>query len=441
MNELKRALLEKIAAGTCHVGIIGLGYAGLPLALAFVERAKLKVTGFDVDAAKVQELARGRSYLLHVPSDRIARARATGLFDATTDLDELAHPDALLIAVPTPLSGAREPNLEHVASTARAIAQRLRPGQLIVLESTTYPGTTEGLLLELLERSGLTSGRDFFLAYSPEREDPGNREFLTAAIPRLVGGVDPDSAQIAAALYARALDQVVPVQRVRIAEAAKLAENVFRSVNIALVNELKVVFDRMGIDVWDVLDAAATKPFGFMRFEPGPGAGGHCIPIDPLYLAWSAREAGVHARLIELAAEINGEMPRYVVGKLERALGLQRRSLEGSQILLLGIAYKKDSDDPRESPGLRLLSLLHERGASVAYHDPRVPVLPRLVTGAELPALASQPLTEGLLRTHDAVLLCTDHTDLDTARVLKYARLIVDTRGVYREPHPKVVKA
>ena len=413
----------------------------VPLSLAFVERAQVKVTGFDLDSAKVHALAGGESYLMHVPSERVARARATGLFDATTDLDELARPDALLIAVPTPLTLAREPNLEHIVSCGRAIARRLRPGQLIVPESTTYPNTPEGLLRELLERSGLTSGRDFFLAYSPEREDPGNREFLTATIPKVVGGVDPDSAEVAAALYARALDQVVRVPTARVAEAAKLAENVFRSVNIALVNELKVVFDRMGIDVWDVLAAAGTKPFGFMRFEPGPGAGGHCIPIDPLYLTWSAREAGAHARLVELADEINAGMPRYVIGKLEQALSLQQRSLEGSQILLLGIAYKKDSDDARESPGLRLLSLLHDRGATVAYHDAHVPVVPRVLSGAELPARVSQPLTEELLRTHDAVLICTDHSDLDAARVLKYARLIVDTRGVYREPHPKVVKA
>jgi UDP-N-acetyl-D-glucosamine dehydrogenase len=441
VNELKRVLLEKIATGSCHVGVIGLGYAGLPLALAFVERAQLKVTGFELDAAKVQALAAGRSYLRHVPSERIARARATGRFDATTDLDELARPDALLIAVPTPLDAARAPELEHVVSSGRAIAERLRRGQLIVLESTTYPGTTDGLLRELLERSGLTSGRDFFLAYSPEREDPGNRDFSTTTIPKLVGGVDADSGDVAAALYARVLDHVVHVATARVAEAAKLAENVFRSVNIALVNELKVVFDGMGIDVWQVLDAAATKPFGFMRFEPGPGPGGHCIPIDPLYLAWSAREAGARARLVELADEIHAGMPQYVLQKLEHALNARQRTLAGSKILLLGIAYKKDSDDPRESPALTLLTLLHERGALIAYHDPHVPVAPRLACRAELPPLKSQPLTSELLQTHDAVLLCTDHTDLDTALALTYARVIVDTRGVYREPHPKVVKA
>jgi UDP-N-acetyl-D-glucosamine dehydrogenase len=441
VNELKRALLEKIATGTCHVGIIGLGYVGLPLALAFVERARVRVTGFDVDAAKVHALSRRESYLMHVAADRIARARATGLFDATTDFDDLARPDALLIAVPTPLTRTREPNLEHVIATAQAVARGLRRGQLVVLESTTYPGTTDGVLREVLERSGLTSGRDFFLAFSPEREDPGNPRFATATIAKLVGGVDPDSGDVAAALYARALEQVVRVRSARVAEAAKLTENVFRSVNIALVNELKGVFAHLDIDVWDVLDAAATKPFGFMRFEPGPGSGGHCIPIDPLYLAWKAREAGTEARFVELADAINAGMPAYVLQRLEQALGVRHQSLAGSKILLLGIAYKKDIDDPRESPALTLLRLLSDRGAHVAYHDPHVPVAPLFASGTALPPLKSEPLTPERLRDHDAVLLCTDHSSVDYARVLEHAALVIDTRGVYRAPHPNVVKA
>ena len=438
MNAFKRTLLEQIGAGRCHVGIVGMGYVGVPLALTFVERAGLKVTGFDVDAAKVHALESGRSYLLHVGAERIARARASGLFTATTDLDELGRPDALLIAVPTPLTAAREPDLAHVVRTGEAIAKRLRPGQLVVLESTTYPGTTDGLLRELLERSGLRSGRDFFLAFSPEREDPGNREFSTATIPKVVGGVDSDSGEVARALYARALERVVLAPTARVAEAAKLTENVFRAVNMALVNELKVVFEQMGIDVWDVLDAAATKPFGFMRFDPGPGPGGHCIPIDPLYLAWKARKSGVAARFVELADEINTGMTRYVVAKLEAALHERHQRLEGSRVLILGVAYKRDSDDPRESPALALIASLLVRGAVVAYHDARVP---QLAAGSHGPALASQPLTDELVQAHDALLICTDHGDVEYARVLERARLIVDTRGVYRAPRANVVKA
>lgn len=436
MTALKQAFLDRLIAGSCHVGIVGLGYVGLPLALAFVERARLKVTGFDIDAAKVQALERGQSYLMPVAAERVTAARASGLFSVTADFDELARLDAVLVAVPTPLTAAREPDLTHVVRAGQALAERLRPGQLVVLESTTYPGTTDGLLRELLERSGLTSGRDFFLAFSPEREDPGNRTFSTVTIPKVVGGVDADSGDVARALYARAVDQVVLVPTARVAEAAKLTENVFRSVNIALVNELKVVFDGMGIDVWDVLDAAATKPFGFMRFDPGPGPGGHCIPIDPLYLAWKARESGVRARFVELAEEINAGMTTYVVGKLAAALRARGQSLERCRILILGVAYKRDSDDARESPAVALVASLRGHGACVAYHDPHVARL-----AAEPLALASQELTDELVEGHDAVLLCTDHTGVDYARVLERARLVVDTRGVYRVPDIRVVKA
>jgi UDP-N-acetyl-D-glucosamine dehydrogenase len=438
---VKQALLEKIESGAVSVGIIGLGYVGLPLALAFVERAKVRVLGFDVDPAKVELLRRGRTYIAHLGEDRVQRARETGLFDATADFELLAQPDALLIAVPTPLTPQREPDMRYIVGTGRAIAARLRPGQLVVLESTTYPGTTSGLLREILEESGLTCGKDFFLAFSPEREDPGNEHFSTATIPKVVGGVDPAAGQLAAALYARAVSKVVRVRSADVAEATKLTENVFRAVNIALVNELKLVYERMGIDIWDVLDAAATKPFGFMRFNPGPGLGGHCIPIDPFYLTWKAREFGGTTRLVELAGEINLAMPRHVVEKLERALNARSKPVRGSRILLLGLAYKKDIDDTRESPAFELWQRLLELGAHIAYHDPHVPEAPRARSWPDLPPLASEPLTPELLRAQDAVVIATDHGAVDYARVLEHAELIIDTRGVYREPLVNVVKA
>lgn len=440
MNPLKQALLEKIEAGTVSVGIIGMGYVGLPLALAFVEH-KVKVIGFDIDAAKVEMLKRGRTYITHIGEDRVHRARETGLLEASADFALLGQPDALLIAVPTPLTPQREPDMQYIVSTGRAIAARLRPGQLVVLESTTYPGTTEGLLREILEESGLTCGKDFFLAFSPEREDPGNKQFSTATIPKIVGGVDVDAGQLAAALYARALAKVVRVRNASVAEATKLTENVFRAVNIALVNELKVVYERMGIDIWDVLDAASTKPFGFMRFNPGPGLGGHCIPLDPFYLTWKAREFGIPTRFVELAGEINVGMPRYVIEKLQQALNARSKPVHGSRILLLGIAYKKDVDDTRESPAFELYHLLLELGAHVSYHDPHIPKAPKVRSWPHLPPLESQPLTPELLRAQDAVVIATDHSAVDYVRVLKNAALIVDTRGVYREPMPNVVKA
>jgi UDP-N-acetyl-D-glucosamine dehydrogenase len=316
----KYELLDRISAKTVHVGVIGMGYVGLPLALTFIERAQVKVTGFDIDPRKVEALLRSEPYIMHLGAERLAKANATGLFHATADLALLAEPDALLIAVPTPLTPQREPDMRFVVETARAIRDRLRPGQLIVLESTTYPGTTDELLKSILEESGLVCGSDFLLAFSPEREDPGNHNFNTASIPKVVGGVDDDAAEAACALYALALDRVVRVQSARVAEATKLTENIFRSVNIALVNELKLVFDRMNIDVWNVLDAAATKPFGFMKFSPGPGLGGHCIPLDPFYLTWKAREYGISTRFIELAGEVNVSMPRHVIEKLQSGL-------------------------------------------------------------------------------------------------------------------------
>jgi UDP-N-acetyl-D-glucosamine dehydrogenase len=441
MSELKQALLDKISSGTVHVGIIGMGYVGLPLALAFVERAKVKVTGFDIDQSKIDALKAGKTYIMHMGENRVKDANASGLFSATSDFDRLGEPDALMIAVPTPLTLQREPDMQYVVSTGEAIVKRLRRGQIVILESTTYPGTTDELLKSILERNGLKLGQDFFLAFSPEREDPGNKHFNTATIPKVVGGVDPDSGDIAAALYARGLEKVVRVRSARVAEATKLTENLFRGVNIALVNELKMVYERMGIDVWDVLDAAATKPFGFMKFTPGPGLGGHCIPLDPFYLTWKAREFGISTRFIELAGEVNVNMPRYVIEKLQEGLNEQRKPLKGSKVLVLGIAYKKDIDDPRESPSFELIHLLMERGAEVSYHDPHISVAPAMRSWPHLPPLKSQPLTAELLKSVDAVLISTEHSAVDYNLVLREAALVVDTRGVYRDPNAKVVKA
>lgn len=434
-------LLKKIADGSIHLGVVGMGYVGLPLALTFVERAKVRVTGFDVDQKKIDALERGETYIMHMGADRVLQARQSGLFDATADFDRLSEPDALMIAVPTPLTIQREPDMKYVIGTGEAVQKRLRAGQLIVLESTTYPGTTDELLKDLLEQSGLACGRDFLLAFSPEREDPGNRSFNTATIPKVVGGVTPEATEVAAALYARALDRVVQVSSARVAEATKLTENIFRGVNIALVNELKVVYERMGIDVWDVLDAASTKPFGFMRFNPGPGLGGHCIPLDPFYLTWKAREYGISTRFIELAGEVNVAMPRYVVDRLQDALNQREKPLKNSKVLVLGIAYKKDIDDPRESPAFELISLLLERGARVDYHDPHIPLAPAMRSWPDLPQMRSVPLNTDTLAHFDAVLIATDHSSVDYELVAQSSALIVDSRGVYRKPLPNVVKA
>jgi UDP-N-acetyl-D-glucosamine dehydrogenase len=441
MSELKAALELKISSGTIHIGIVGMGHAGLPLALAFVERAQVKVTGFDVDKKKIDLLNKGESYIAHMGRDRVRNARATGLFAATCDFDALSEPDAIMIAVPTPLTPQREPDMKYVVGTSEAVSRCLRRGQLIVLESTTYPGTTDELVRGILDRSGLRSGVDYFLAFSPEREDPGNKDFETTTIPKVVGGVDEDSGSLAAAVYALAVDKIVRVRSARVAEATKLTENIFRSVNIALVNELKIVYERMGIDIWDVLAAASTKPFGFMRFNPGPGLGGHCIPLDPFYLTWKAREYGVTTRFIELAGEVNTNMPHYVVGRLQAGLNQQRKPLKGSKVLVLGLAYKKDIDDPRESPSFALIHLLLEQGAVVQYHDPLIPIAPSMRSWSRLPPLASQPLTKELLNAQDAVLIATDHSTIDYPMVLRESRLVVDTRGVFQDSRPNLVKA
>lgn len=441
MNSDNAAVVQgKIGDRTAVVGVIGLGYVGLPLALAFVERG-FTVLGFDVDLRKVEQLNQGVGYIQHLDGGRVAAAASSGRLLATTDFLRLSEADVVLICVPTPLTPQREPDMTYVDKSARQIKVCLRPGQLVVLESTTYPGTTDELVRGILEESGLRVGRDFFLAFSPEREDPGNKEYGTTNTPKVVGGVDQISGDLAQGLYDQIVSRTVRVSSARAAEAAKLTENIFRAVNIALVNELKVVYDRMGIDIWEVLDAAATKPFGFMRFSPGPGWGGHCIPLDPFYLSWKAREYGVAPKFIELAGDVNVEMSRYVVEKLQLALNSRSRAVQGSRVLVLGIAYKKDIDDPRESPAFEIIERLLHLGAEVRYHDPHIPVAPRMRTWPTLPAMESVPLDASTLRAQDAVLLVTDHSVLDYELVAREAALIVDTRGVYRKPLPHVVRA
>ncbi len=434
------ALRSRIADRSATVGVIGLGYVGLPLAIAFAERG-FPVVGFDVDPAKVAAVGRGESYIKHLDGAALARVVASGGLRATADFARLGEPDVVLICVPTPLTPQREPDMTYVERSAELIRATLRPGQLVVLESTTYPGTTDELLRGILERTGLACGRDVFLAFSPEREDPGRRDFTTTTTPKVVGGVEEVSGDLAQALYDQVVSSTVRVSSARAAEATKLVENIFRAVNIALVNELKMVYERMGVDVWEVLDAAATKPFGFMRFNPGPGWGGHCIPLDPFYLAWKAREYGASTRFIELAGEVNVRMPEYVVERLMLALNDRGRALKGARVLVLGIAYKKDVDDPRESPAFEILERLLHLGAEVSYHDPHIPAAPRMRTWPDLPPLESVALDPAALAAFDAVLLVTDHAAVDYAAVLEHAPLVVDTRGVFRQPHPKVVKA
>lgn len=439
-SERAQELLGRIRERKARVGIVGLGYVGLPLGLTFCEKG-FDVVGFDVDPKKIDVLSSGGTYIVHLGEERVRAALATGRFAPTTDFARLGECDAILIAVPTPLTSQREPDMRFVIQTAEAVRDRLKPSQLIVLESTTYPGTTDELVREILEQTGLKAGADFFLAFSPEREDPGNARYNTRTIPKVVGGIEPDSSELAIALYELAIDKVVAVSSARAAEATKLTENIFRAVNIALVNELKVIYDRMGIDIWEVLDAAETKPFGFMRFNPGPGLGGHCIPLDPFYLTWKAREYGVATRFIELAGEVNVSMPRYVVDKLARALNARKKPVNGSRVLLLGLAYKKDVDDTREAPSFELMHLLRDEGALVDYHDPHVPETPAKRSFPDLQKQLSVPLTRETLAGYDAVLIATDHSAVDYALVAEHAPLIIDTRGVYRAPRPNVVKA
>src|ERR1041385_8627308 len=421
------ALLESIAARTARVGVIGLGYVGLPLVLLF-EEAGFPVLGFDVDTRKTEMLNRGETYIRHIGSDRIARAFANEKVFATTDFDRLADCDAIVICVPTPLGPHREPDLKYIRITAETISQTLRAGQLIVLESTTYPGTTREELLTRFEESGMKCGTDFFLAFSPEREDPGNEKFNTRNIPKVVGGIDEASSRVARALYGAIIDRVVPVSSTEVAESAKLLENIFRAVNIALVNEMKVVFDRMGINVWEVIEAAKTKPFGFMPFYPGPGLGGHCIPLDPFYLTWKAAEHGIWARFIELAGEINTSMPRYVVDKTVAAINSQGESIVGATVLVMGLSYKPDIDDDRESPSFELIELLQERGANVAYCAPFVPTA-RRGRKHDL-GLESIACTAEAIGKYDVVVVSTPHSQFKEPSLWSQVRLAVDTRNI-----------
>ena len=423
-------MVARISQRDYRVGIVGLGYVGVPLVLA-ATRKGFRVLGFDIDAARVAGLNRGETGIRHMDNAAVARAVADGSFEATADFTRLCEPDAILIAVPTPLTRQREPDLSYVEKTVHAIAAHLRRGQLIVLESTTWPGTTSEIVKPILEATGLVSGTDFFLAFSPEREDPGNRNFSTASIPKVVGGDGHNARALADALYGAIVDVTVPVSSSATAEAVKLTENIFRAVNIALVNELKVVFDAMGIDVWEVIDAARTKPFGFMPFYPGPGLGGHCIPIDPFYLTWKAREYGIATRFIELAGEVNAAMPHYVVARLVEAV--DRNSglgLQGSRILLLGIAYKKNIDDMRESPALVLIDMLEKRGASVDYHDPLIPQITPTREHGGLAGRRSVALRGADIARYAAVLIATDHDAVDYRMVVEHAKVIVDTRNV-----------
>jgi UDP-N-acetyl-D-glucosamine dehydrogenase len=424
--ELKDAIEQKRAT----VGVVGLGYVGLPLVRALTE-AGFRTLGFDTDAAKVQRLLAGESYIGHIPSAWIAAHVAQGRFIPTADMSRLSEPDAVLICVPTPLDPQRQPDLTYVSATASQIAAVLRRDQLIVLESTTYPGTTRDVLLPILSKSGLKVGEDFFLAYSPEREDPGNPNYSADKIPKVVGGIERLSLQLADALYSQVVARTVPVSSCEAAEACKILENTYRAVNIALVNELKMLLDRLGVDIWEVIEAAKTKPFGFQPFYPGPGLGGHCIPIDPFYLSWLARQHGAETRFIELAGEINAAMPQYVVERVIDALREAGRPLATSRIAILGVAYKKDIDDPRESPAFRLIELLQDAGAVLSYNDPHIPILPAM-RSYDVPPLASTPLTAEYLAAQDCVLIVTDHTAFDFEFIVRHSRMVIDTRNATR---------
>jgi UDP-N-acetyl-D-glucosamine dehydrogenase len=436
----KQNILSKIQTSQAVIGVIGLGYVGLPLALAYAEKG-FRVLGFDIDPKKIEALDRGDSYISHIEPSRVLRAIQAKQMVATADFSRLGEPDTLLICVPTPLTPQRDPDMSYIVKTTEQIRLRLRAGQLIVLESTTYPGTTEDVVREILEETGLVCGQDFYLAFSPEREDPGNAQFFTTNIPKIVGGVDQDSGDLAQAMYDQVISKTVRVSNARTAEAAKLTENIFRAVNIALVNELKFIYERMDIDIWEVLDAASTKPFGFMRFNPGPGWGGHCIPLDPFYLSWKARACGVDTKFIELAGEINRRMPEYVVHRLQQALNERGKSIKGSKLMILGLAYKKDINDTRESPAYQIIPQLINMGAEIAYHDPYVPTVLRTRQWPEPLALFSQPLTSETIALQDAVLIITDHSTVDYELIAKHAKLIIDSRGVYRKPLANVVKA
>jgi len=432
-----QTLINRLESKQSVIGIVGLGYVGLPLMLRFGSIG-FRVLGIDIDSSKVEKLNNGTSYIEHIPSGRIAEARQAG-FEATTEFSRAKEADALIICVPTPLNKYREPDISFVIGTIDALVPYLRQGQIVSLESTTYPGTTEEELLPRIEAAGLKVGEDIFLVFSPEREDPGNPSFNTQSIPKVIGGQTSACLQAGLTLYGPAIDKMVPVSSTKAAEMTKLLENIHRAVNIGLVNEMKIVCDRMGMDIYEIIRAAATKPFGFVPYYPGPGLGGHCIPIDPFYLTWKAREYGIATRFIELAGEVNTGMPQWVIGKCSDALNDQGRSLKGSRVLVLGIAYKKNVDDMRESPSMELMEILRAKGAVIAYSDPHVPVFPRM--RAHRFDLSSVVLTPESIAEYDLVLLATDHAAFDYKMLKEHARLIVDTRGVYREGAENIVKA
>ena len=434
---MKIDLLKKFNDKKATIGIVGLGYVGLPLMLRYCE-VGYKVIGFDVDQRKVDLLSKGKSYIEHISSQSIENSLVQG-FEATVDFSRVAEADALILCVPTPLNKYREPDLSYVLNTTDSLVPYLRSGQVVSLESTTYPGTTDEELLPRIESSGMKVGKDIFLVYSPEREDPGNPNFTTRTIPKVCGGHTPACLEVGLALYGQVIDKVVPVSSTRAAELTKLLENIHRAVNIGLVNEMKVVADKMDIDIHEVIRAAATKPFGFVPYYPGPGLGGHCIPIDPFYLTWKAREYGIHTRFIELAGEVNSSMPDYVIAKVTSALNLVKKAINGSKILVLGIAYKKNVDDMRESPSVILMEKLRDLGADIAYSDPHISVFP--VMREHSFKLTSIQLTAESLSSFDCVLLATDHDKFDYELIKESAKLIVDSRGRYLAAADHIVKA
>ncbi|MDC7711763.1 nucleotide sugar dehydrogenase [Vogesella indigofera] len=434
---VKQNFLSRIQDKSAVIGIVGLGYVGLPLMLRFAE-VGYKVLGFDIDKNKVDSLQQGKSYIEHISADSIQLARERG-FEATTDFSRAPEADALILCVPTPLNKYREPDLSFVLNTIDSLVPYLREGHLVSLESTTYPGTTDEELLPRIESRGFKIGENAFLVFSPEREDPGNPDFTTRTIPKVCGGVTEACQEVGVALYSAVIDKVVPVSSTRAAEMTKLLENIHRAVNIGLVNEMKIVADKMGIDIHEVIRAAATKPFGFVPYYPGPGLGGHCIPIDPFYLTWKAREYGVHTRFIELAGEVNSSMPDYVISKIAAALNQRKKAINGSKILVLGIAYKKNVDDMRESPSVFLMEKLRDLGAEISYSDPHVPVFPKMREHHF--ELSSVPLSAETLAAYDCILLATDHDRFDYELISKHSDLIVDSRGKYLQAAANVVKA
>ncbi len=430
-------LLEKLKSKQATIGIIGLGYVGVPLALRYCEEG-YKVIGFDVDEEKIAKWKRSEGYIKHIPSERLQAANQKG-FQATADFSKIAEVDAIIICVPTPLNKYREPDLSYVVGTMESMMPHLHSDQIISLESTTYPGTTDEEIVPRIESKGFKIGQDYFVVFSPEREDPGNPKYTTVNIPKVVGGVTDRCLEAGIELYNKIIKKIVPVSSVKVAEMTKLLENIHRAVNIGLVNEMKIVTDKMGIDIYEVIDAAATKPFGFTSYYPGPGLGGHCIPIDPFYLTWKAREYGIHTRFIELAGEINGQMVEWVVGKTVLGLNNQGKALKNSKILIVGLAYKRNIDDTRESPAVEIIELLHKQSALISYHDPFVLVFPKMRKHSF--DLKSIELTPENIRSYDCIIIATDHDEVDYALLQQNAKLIIDTRGKYRKQYTNVIKA